>query len=100
MWEWIPSEYNLEDLEETTVHELYPLEKWAVQIKGTIETLHAIGVVWGDAKPGNIIIDLNGDAWIIDFGGGRADGWVDENLQGTIEGDEMRGCQNTKIPRC
>lgn len=90
--EWVPSECDLGGFEDTPVHEMYPREmreRWAVQIRRTVESLHAIGVVWGNTKPGNIIIDLNGDAWIIDFGGGWTDGWVDEKLQGTVEGDKQ-----------
>ncbi|KAK2613394.1 hypothetical protein N8I77_000312 [Diaporthe amygdali] len=91
--EWIPSKYKLRDLEKTTSQDLDApqelREKWAGQIRETIQTLHTMGVVWGDAKPSNIIIDLNDDAWIIDFGGSWTDGWVDEDLQETIEGDEQ-----------
>lgn len=39
----------------------------------TIEKLHKVGVVWGDAKADNILIDKNDDAWEIDFGGGGLD---------------------------
>lgn len=35
------------------------------------------------------MIDLNNDAWLIDFGGGWSEGWVDENLQNTVEGDQQ-----------
>lgn len=45
-------------------------KKWASQIKATIEKLHDVGVVWGDAKADNILIDKNDDTWIIDFDGG------------------------------
>lgn len=54
-----------------------------------MDKLHKIGVAWGDAKPSNIVIDLNGDAWLINFGGGWSEGWVDEKLQGTAEGDQQ-----------
>lgn len=62
-------------------------ELWAKQIEDTLAALHGAGIVWGDVKPGNIIIDVHGDAWIIDFGGGHTQGWVDEDKAGTKEGD-------------
>ncbi|KAM4066783.1 kinase [Hirsutella rhossiliensis] len=62
-------------------------EKWVVQIQETVQELHSAGIVWGDAKPENVLIDRNKDAWIVDFGGGYTEGWVPENLTGTVEGD-------------
>lgn len=64
-------------------------KKWAGQVTETIKFLHSIGVVWGDAKPSNVIINLQNDAYLVDFGGGWSDGWVDENLQETVQGDEQ-----------
>lgn len=46
-------------------------------------------VIWGDAKPSNVVIDLSNDAWLIDFGGGWSEGWVDEKLQNTVKGDQQ-----------
>ncbi|KAI1376309.1 hypothetical protein F4677DRAFT_454541 [Hypoxylon crocopeplum] len=68
-------------------------ERWARQIKHSLTALHEAGIVWGDAKPSNIIIDVHGDAWIIDFGGGHTKGWVDYDKQGTVEGD-LQGLRN------
>ncbi|KAJ0115785.1 Protein kinase 3 [Diaporthe amygdali] len=91
--EWIPSEYKLRDLEKTISQDLDALQelrgKRAGKIRETIQTLHTLGGIWGDAKPSNIIIDLNDDAWIIDFGGDWTDGGVDEDLQETIESDKQ-----------
>ncbi|KAH6620993.1 hypothetical protein B0J18DRAFT_450404 [Chaetomium sp. MPI-SDFR-AT-0129] len=61
--------------------------RWAQQIQHTIAALHKAGIIWGDAKPDNILIDVHGDAWVIDFGGGRTEGWVDADKAGTTEGD-------------
>lgn len=61
--------------------------KWAEQVRRTVEDLHQIGVVWGDGKTDNVLLDVNEDAWLIDFGGGWTQNWVDENLAGTVEGD-------------
>lgn len=61
---------------------------WARQISETVHQLHDIGVIWGDGKAGNVIVDNEDDAWLIDFGGGFSEGWVPEALTGTVEGDE------------
>ncbi|KAJ3456896.1 hypothetical protein MRS44_016919 [Fusarium solani] len=47
------------------------------------------GIIWGDAKADNVLIDKNDDAWIIDFGGNYTPGWVDEDKSGTLEGDKQ-----------
>ncbi|KAI0009093.1 hypothetical protein F4779DRAFT_402276 [Xylariaceae sp. FL0662B] len=68
-------------------------EIWANQIRHSLTALHEAGIVWGDVKPDNIIIDIDGDAWIIDFGGGHTKGWVDGDKAGTVEGD-LHGLRN------
>lgn len=62
-------------------------QKWADQITSTMSQLHEAGILWGDVKSDNVLIDTSQDAWIIDFGGGNTDGWVDPELAGTKEGD-------------
>ncbi|KAH6661853.1 hypothetical protein B0J14DRAFT_611543 [Halenospora varia] len=62
-------------------------DRWAGQIRKSVQSLHQSGVIWGDGKPENVLVDVNDDAWLIDFGGGWTKGWVDEHLAGTIEGD-------------
>ncbi|KAK4162979.1 hypothetical protein QBC43DRAFT_264850 [Cladorrhinum sp. PSN259] len=64
-------------------------QKWALQIRQTVKQLHDIGVVWGDGKASNIVVDNEDEIWLIDFGGGWTDGWVDEALAGTVDGDEQ-----------
>src|SRR5688500_7253848 len=61
--------------------------KWATQIEYTMLELHKIGVVWGDVKPGNVVIDIDDNAWLVDFGGGFTQPWMDPELAGTREGD-------------
>ena len=61
--------------------------RWAQQIRDTVTALHRAGITWGDAKPDNVLVDVHGDAWIIDFGGGRTEGWVDSDKAGTVDGD-------------
>jgi len=62
-------------------------KKWASQIEDIVEKLHNIGVVWGDAKADNILIDRNDDTWVIDFGGGWTEHWVDPDLADSVKGD-------------
>ncbi|QKX58174.1 uncharacterized protein TRUGW13939_05295 [Talaromyces rugulosus] len=62
-------------------------EKWILQIQQTIKALHSEGIVWGDAKPDNILVDKNDDLWFIDFGGSFTPGWIDEDKAETFEGD-------------
>ncbi|AEO58537.1 hypothetical protein MYCTH_2305950 [Thermothelomyces thermophilus ATCC 42464] len=62
-------------------------DRWAQQIQDTLAALHRAGITWGDAKPDNVLIDVHGDAWIVDFGGGRTEGWVDSGKAGTVDGD-------------
>lgn len=62
-------------------------QKWALQITNAVEQLHRAGIVWGDVKPDNVLVDHNEDAWLIDFGGGYTEGWVPRELRGSIQGD-------------
>ncbi|KAI1182283.1 hypothetical protein F5B17DRAFT_421070 [Nemania serpens] len=84
----------LRDVEDGTVPEAAASptlkKKWAGQIKHTISQLHDLGIVWGDVKTDNVLIDDNDDAFVIDFGGGNTMGWVDQDKHGTVEGD-MQG---------
>lgn len=61
--------------------------KWEKQLEDIIKTLHAHDIVWGDAHPGNIVIDEKFDAWVIDFGGGCVESFVHPRMAGTKEGD-------------
>lgn len=67
-------------------------KKWAAQIDRAVHELHRVGSVWGDAKPENILVDKEDNAWIIDFEGGYTHGWVDADKAGTVEGD-LQGLQ-------
>lgn len=62
-------------------------EKWKKQVTATVEALHRSGIVWGDVKASNVLVDTTGDAWVTDFGGGHTEGWVDREKAGTIEGN-------------
>lgn len=90
--EWVSSKDSLEDLKRNGFLGLQKetREKWGHQIKETVDNLHKVDIVWGDAKPSNLVIDdLSNDAWLIDFGGGWTEGWVDKNLQNTKAGDQQ-----------
>ncbi|KAF5707947.1 serine threonine kinase [Fusarium mundagurra] len=64
-------------------------KRWATQIQRSVDLLHKNGIIWGDAKAENVLIDQNDDAWVVDFGGGYTVGWVDEDKAGTLEGDRQ-----------
>ncbi|KAF9776138.1 hypothetical protein IL306_005725 [Fusarium sp. DS 682] len=64
-------------------------EKWMGQIDAAISGLHNAGIVWGDVKAENVLIDQDDNAWITDFGGGYTRGWVDKEVAETMEGDRM-----------
>ncbi|CZR42605.1 uncharacterized protein FPRO_09908 [Fusarium proliferatum ET1] len=65
-------------------------KKWVSQVRGTVDLLHKTGITWGDGKASNVLIHREtDDAWVIDFGGGWTEGWVDEELSGTVKGDEV-----------
>ncbi|KAK3366564.1 hypothetical protein B0H63DRAFT_558496 [Podospora didyma] len=62
-------------------------KKWAAQITYTLEKLHEIGILWRDVKTDNVLINDDGDAVVLDFGGGNTVGWVDPEIYGTMEGE-------------
>lgn len=61
--------------------------KWKQQVTDIVTELHSYDIVWGDVHPGNIFIDKNFDAWLLDFGGGWVEEFVDSEKAGTKEGD-------------
>ncbi|KAL2199419.1 hypothetical protein P885DRAFT_67446 [Corynascus similis CBS 632.67] len=65
-------------------------QKWATQIRDTLAGLHSLGILWRDIKTDNVLIDENGDAVVIDFGGANTVGWIDWDKYGSMEG-EMQG---------
>lgn len=85
--EWISGEV-LRGIDVATVPRV-TRQKWMSQIHQTIYHLHEMDLVWGDGKAANIIIDKEENAWLIDFGGGWTDGWVDEELADSVQGDDQ-----------
>ncbi|EAQ87442.1 predicted protein [Chaetomium globosum CBS 148.51] len=63
--------------------------KWATQIEKTLRGLHDLGILWRDLKTDNVLINEDGDAVLLDFGGGNTHGWVDHDKYGTMEGEEQ-----------
>ena len=70
-------------------------QKWLDQISRTLEQFHSHGIIWGDAKAANVLIDVNEDAYLIDFGGGYTEGWVEKEKSNSTEGD-LQGLENIK----
>lgn len=64
-------------------------EKWSREAEKMVELLHEHGLVWGDAKADNFLVDANEDLWMIDFGGSYTEGYIDPELCETTEGDEQ-----------
>ncbi|TKA25243.1 hypothetical protein B0A50_05941 [Salinomyces thailandicus] len=64
-------------------------ERWAAESSRMRDVLHAHGIVWGDAKADNFMVDAEDELWMIDFGGSYTEGWVDQECNETVEGDDM-----------
>ncbi|KAF2155972.1 hypothetical protein K461DRAFT_310532 [Myriangium duriaei CBS 260.36] len=64
-------------------------ERWARQVRNYVDELHAHGIIWGDAKADNFLVDEKQELWIIDFGGSYTEGWIEEKYSETEKGDEM-----------
>lgn len=64
-------------------------EKWAKEAEEIKEVLHDHGIIWGDAKGDNFVVDSSDELWIIDFGGSYTEGWIDPEIAETKKGDDM-----------
>jgi hypothetical protein len=62
---------------------------WATESERMVKLLHEHNLVWGDAKADNFMVDKDDKLWIIDFGGSYTEGWIDPELNETVEGDDM-----------
>jgi tRNA A-37 threonylcarbamoyl transferase component Bud32 len=60
---------------------------WMSQIRSAVQYLHDKCLVWGDAKPANILIRPDNDLVLVDFAGGATEEWVDSKKMNTQEGD-------------
>jgi hypothetical protein len=70
-------------------------QSWYDDVAATVATLHNAGLVWGDVKAHNVLIDNNDKPWVIDFGGGYTEGWVEKQHMETVEGD-LQGLANIR----
>lgn len=64
-------------------------DAWARKADEAKSILHENGIIWGDAKADNFVVDADGNLWIIDFGGSYTEGWVDPEIAETKKGDNM-----------
>jgi Protein kinase domain len=69
--------------------------RWYDTVVQTVKILHSDNIIWGDVKADNVLIDRQQNAWLIDFGGGVTWGWVDEEFEGTKQGD-LQGLKRLK----
>jgi len=87
--DWIENARRVSEMDRASIYEA---AKWIDQIKNAVNYLHEKGLVWGDAKAGNVLITVNGDAMLVDFGGGFTEGWVEQRFCETVEGG-LRGLE-------
>lgn len=64
-------------------------DAWAQKADEVKKILHENGIIWGDAKADNFMVDAEDKLWIIDFGGSYTEGWVDPEIAETKKGDSM-----------
>lgn len=64
-------------------------DDWARKADEAKKILHENGIIWGDAKADNFVVDAEENLWIIDFGGSYTEGWVDPEIAETKKGDNM-----------
>ncbi|KAL2274490.1 hypothetical protein FJTKL_03161 [Diaporthe vaccinii] len=64
-------------------------DAWARKADEAKNILHENGIIWGDAKADNFVVDAEENLWIIDFGGSYTEGWVDPEIAETKKGDNM-----------
>jgi serine/threonine protein kinase len=84
--EFIPNPITLERFDFTHFSK-EQCNLWVSQIRSAVQYLHDKCLVWGDAKPANILIRPNSDLVLVDFAGGATEEWVDSEKINTQEGD-------------
>ena len=82
--EFIPGAITLDDV---TCFNEKQYHLWISQIQSALEYLHHHSLVWGDAKPANILKRENNDVVLVDFAGGATDPWVNWKEMNTREAD-------------
>lgn len=97
--DWVrPSSYGstLRDMDISAIPKELK-KKWSDQIRETVDKLHELGVVWGDGKASKVVVDQENNIWLIDFAGGWTEGWVNEELSDTVDGDNEAVTNITKF---
>lgn len=61
--------------------------RWMNQVEATVRRLHETSIVWGDAKADNVMVNQDGNAVVVDFGGGYTPEYIRPDLQQTVQGD-------------
>lgn len=61
--------------------------RWACELEDLVHQIHTADLIWGDAKPQNILVDMNDRLWLIDFDGGYTPSWVERENEETRVGD-------------
>lgn len=84
--EFIPDSITLDQVDLTRFSD-EQFDLWMSQIQSAIGYLHSNSLVWGDAKPANILKRPDNDLVLVDFAGGATEGWVDWKKINTIDGD-------------
>ncbi|KAF7904194.1 hypothetical protein EAF00_001528 [Botryotinia globosa] len=69
--------------------------RWGTELEDLVEELHAAGLVWGDVKPSNVLVDQDERLWVIDLKGSYPPGCVDETNRDSQEGD-LQGVKRIK----
>ena len=64
-------------------------QRYADECNRILKVLHENEIIFGDAKGDNFLVDAEEQLWVIDFGGSYTEGWVDEDVAETKEGDKM-----------
>jgi tRNA A-37 threonylcarbamoyl transferase component Bud32 len=59
---------------------------WVTEIDEILTLLQKAGIIWGDGKVANILVDGHNDPWIVNFGGSYTPGWVEKELAGRLKG--------------
>lgn len=63
--------------------------KWDTEVTTTLACLQNAHIIQrGDVKATNVLVGINGDAWIIDFDSGYTPGWMGKDHMETIQGDQ------------
>jgi len=83
---------TLADIEPGSVDEAQ-LMRWYEQIKSALDYIHAAGVVHRDVKPGNMLVNADGNIILGDFGISR---FTDDELRRKLDAEKTMEAANTE----